>query len=69
MTNVLVVEDNQPARAVLAMALSNMGLAVSEAARGEEALATAILAGPHAKIERPVHRSLYTAKELQTARD
>ncbi len=34
MTNVLVVDDNQPARAVLAMALSDMGLAVSEARGG-----------------------------------
>jgi len=41
MTKVLVVDDNQPARAVLAMALSDMGLAVSEATSGEEALAKA----------------------------
>ncbi len=46
MTKVLVVDDDQAVRTVLAMTLSGMGLAEAESMAGDEALAKARLENP-----------------------
>ncbi len=46
MTKVLVVDDDPAVRAALAITLSDMGLSVSEAMAGDEALAKARVESP-----------------------